>query len=1227
VKTKRSFLFPWLVRLSILCCIVFLAGFGPAIAYSQEIDFYYYSDGRKITLSLSKETLAVRFKPEVTLDQQRGVVESKENLSSFSERKDIPIPKITLLPLQQGVTEETAIQTINSLDADENIEFASPVFDFPDARLILTDEFIVKFDPNISEAEIESFNALNNVEIVSREKWANWYVLRVKTPKNTNALKMANLYYESSLTEFSVPNFVRILQPMFVTPDDTYFPNQWNLSNTGQSGGTPHSDIDAPHGWMISTGSSDIVIAIIDEGVDLTHQDLVNTLVSGWDFVDYPPGDNDPSPWNDDAHGTACAGIAAAQTNNTIGVSGVAWGCKIMPVRVAYGFELGWITNDYQLASGIWWAADNGADVLSNSWGMGSPSSVVLDAIRNAKNNGRNGLGCVIVFASGNYNTSVSYPAKYPEVIAVGATDHNDIRWNITPSRGSNYGTELDIVAPSGWTSNEGVIFWATDITGSAGYNPGNTSEGDAAGNYTRWFGGTSAAAPQVAGLAGLILSVNPNLTSDEVQSIIESTADDKGASGRDDYYGYGRINLFNALAIANASGLSLDKVDNINDGNGVSIGDDITYTISYANPITDPYDPHYIGNVNDVIITDLLPDDIAFVSASGPNSVYNPSAHTVTWNIGTLEPSDSCSVTLTVKVKDYITVYGIIKNICKIEGGSYSRWACENTPVCIASHPMPTDGKMADLCAGVVSLTWCPGYFAANSNGHEVYFGTNFGEVNDANTSSAGIYKGTVTNPSYSIQSNNLEFGTTYYWRVDEVNTIHPAIRWKGSVWSFTADCYLVENFESYGTNNPALRAVWVKSSSATTIIYTSPIAHSGDVSMEFDYTNSSSPYYAEVTATIGTGTGKLVIDPNWLGRNAELLSLWFYGQPTNDANEQMYIKLTDGDTPIHTATVNYPDMDDVREVEWHQWNIPLAAFTDVNLRKVAKISIGFGDETYPGADPNGRGIVYFDDIGLHLMDLMGSCSPGYYPLGDFAVFALAWLTSSGQPNYNPVCDISISKDETINEYDLARFCDYWLWREDGATMLMMASGGASHPTADFGEGLSAPVTQELQEEMPAEQQPEEQYQDDYQQTSMLAGPNETPGIWMVYDGNMLPDPNDEITVYIHSDPMLLCMGIGVEVVGDANITTAMSESDCNSFGWDNGWNSDPYIDPAGWIYISGVSWECTVNGTVSYFKFRYNSGEVTVSIIEGSEAFDAYCQPVLFSPQPLIFGQDPNQ
>ena len=131
---------------------------------------------------------------------------------------------------------------------------------------------------------------------------------------------------------------------------------------------------------------------------------------------------------------------------------------------------------------------------------------------------------------------------------------------------------------------------------------------------------------------------------------------------------------------------------------------------------------------------------------------------------------------------------------------------------------------------------------------------------------------------------------------------------------------------------------------------------------------------------------------------------------------------------------------------------------------------------------------------------------------------------------------------------------------------------------------------------------------------------------ISLVYDGNMTPDPNTEITIEVHTDTPLFCLTASAIITGDANITTAMCEADCNEYGWDNGWNSDPYIDePNGIVVITGISWASEANGTVGYFKFRYNSGQVTVSFItedEWSSAFDANWQPVSFSTDTLIFG-----
>jgi hypothetical protein len=179
--------------------------------YSQVPDFYYYSSGQKIPLTLSTEKLAVRFNEGVTLEQQEAIVESEENLWPFWNREELLIFDIIYFFFREGVTEEDVIRTINSLNIWSEVEFANPVFytpDAPDTELTLTDEFLVKFEASVSEAEIEAFNTLHNVEIVEESQLPYWYLLRVKDPKNINTLKTANLYYEDPITVCSAPNFI-----------------------------------------------------------------------------------------------------------------------------------------------------------------------------------------------------------------------------------------------------------------------------------------------------------------------------------------------------------------------------------------------------------------------------------------------------------------------------------------------------------------------------------------------------------------------------------------------------------------------------------------------------------------------------------------------------------------------------------------------------------------------------------------------------------------------------------------------------------------------------------------------------------------------------------------------------------------------------------------------------------------------------------------------------------
>jgi len=338
---------------------------------------------------------------------------------------------------------------------------------------------------------------------------------------------------------------------------DPYSSLQWALKNVGQSRGLIDADIHADVAWKISHGDPNIIIAIIDEGVDWTHPDLAGKLVPVSDWYDATDGDNDPTPNSWDAHGTACAGIAAAVTDNAQGIAGVAWEAKIMPVRIGYSpvKGAGWITSDEWIANGITFAAEHRARVLSNSWGGGAPSYAITDAIMNAVNK-----GCVVVCASGNENSSVSFPAMLSGfingVIAVGASTQCDERKSYLTCDGeywwaSNYGPELNVCAP-------GVRINTCDNVGSGGYG---------AGDYVANFNGTSAATPHVAGLAALVLGVNPGLSPSEVRDLIQYNADDLGPSGPDYETGYGRINAYQTIMAAQPLSISVSP-DNWDIGN-----------------------------------------------------------------------------------------------------------------------------------------------------------------------------------------------------------------------------------------------------------------------------------------------------------------------------------------------------------------------------------------------------------------------------------------------------------------------------------------------------------------------------------------------------------------------------------------------------------------------------------------------------------------------------------
>jgi len=490
---------------------------------------------------------------------------------------------------------------------------------------------------------------------------------------------------------------------------------------------------------------------------------------------------------------------------------------------------------------------------------------------------------------------------------------------------------------------------------------------------------------------------------------------------------------------------LTLEKFDDVNDGDCVGQRDEIMYTISYSNPVTDPCNPCYIGTVNDVNIIDYLPDDVKYLT-SDPCGIYDSNSHTVGWNIGTLSPGDGCSATVIVKVNECILGCGIISNFCEIKSGDLTlNGAYEDTPVCCASNPSPTCGATVDLDVGEVNLIWCPGLWVADVNGHEVYFGTDYNDVNDANVNDVDVYKGTVTNPSYPLPFTSLDAGTTYYWRIDEVNTNHPDARWRGGVWSFTTgNCLVVEDFESY-MEDDTLRSVWedyyTGNGTSAEVGLESAIVHEGSKSMRYWYRNNLAPFYSESWAD--TADLPSSIGSDWTADGVKALALHFYGKADNDANEQMYAALTDGDGSSHTATVVYDgDMNDIKKEEWQEWDIRLKDFSeanDVNLANVSRITIGFGD----GTDPGGSGTVYFDDIWLCLSRCVLSrrsadfakldYAPAGAPAGDcvidyreIEVMGGDWLmTPPPDPN------VDLYGDGTIDFRDFAALAKMWLTEE----------------------------------------------------------------------------------------------------------------------------------------------------------------------------------------------------
>lgn len=529
-------------------------------------------NGENIEFTISQEELYVEYEASQKSSIQRIANDEFEGLTNNSailKMKDL-----------KGTYQERKQRLKGKVSTD--FQRVEPVLIYKDGtRQIAKGELSVKLKANASLNEI--FKDLD-FTFQPNEFEKNLFLVKLDL-ETSKLLLLVNQLQNDNRIEFIEPNFLRLIK---THTNDPFFNNQWSINNQGYLGGTVDADMDVEEAWSYSTGNN-IVVAVIDEGVDLIHPDLTANLLPGFDATGN--GSNGaPNEANNDAHGTACAGIIAAIADNTTGTVGIAYNARILPVRIAFsnGLPLGdinraWITNDNWIANGINWAWQNGADVLSNSWGGGSPSSTITIAINNAVNNGRvdangNPRGSVVLFSSGNdpggNGNAVSFPANLENVISVGASSMCDTRKDLSSCDGefwgSNFGSSLDIIAP-------GVQIYTTDISGSNGYR---------FGDYISNFNGTSSACPNAAGVVALILSADPNLTQQEARGILERNTDKvngysySNTSGQpnrtwNSEVGYGRINALKA--VGEAQGVTISGPDLICSGS--------SYTYTLQNP------------------------------------------------------------------------------------------------------------------------------------------------------------------------------------------------------------------------------------------------------------------------------------------------------------------------------------------------------------------------------------------------------------------------------------------------------------------------------------------------------------------------------------------------------------------------------------------------------------------------------------------------------------------
>lgn len=517
-------------------------------------------------------------------------------------------------------------------------------------------EVLVRFTPKANKAqrsvsERNQFLSLHNSGTVKKTVKFIPGLCLVKLPPDTNVAETVAKLKGKGEILYVEPNYK--IQWLSTIPNDTRFNELWGMHNANQTGGTVDADIDAPEAWDIIHDAEDIIVAVIDSGVDYTHPDLAENMWTdangnhGYDFFN-----NNSNPYDYYGHGTHVAGIVGAKGNNGLGVTGVCWKVKLMAVKIGDEYP-----DTAAAIEGIEYAVNMGAKVLNASWTIGGYSQALKDSIEFANTN-----SVLFVAAAGNMKiTDIApvnididkqYPASYDSnnIITIMATNHNDQQ-----AYYSYYGpVSVDLAAPGGETSTYSYRGILSTIPG--GY---------------AFYQGTSMAAPHVAGACALVWAARPHLTHLEVKEAIINSVDvlpslsGKCVSG-------GRLNLHKAINYWPIPSLPVILIKTADTNNCVEpfFNNTINYTIHY--------DPCSNTDTN-VFVFDQLPNCVEYIS-SDPLGYYDLNSHTVIWEIPSFGPDNPGNISLTVKVNEAAAPGGHINNICYLLGDNLFTETSETT-------------------------------------------------------------------------------------------------------------------------------------------------------------------------------------------------------------------------------------------------------------------------------------------------------------------------------------------------------------------------------------------------------------------------------------------------------------------------------------------------------------------------------------------------------------------